>query len=364
MAAVVRALLGWFGGASALGALSAVVLAVCALVLGLTYRRYLGILGADRRRPAERQAYDGLRNSLAEGNLAARLYADWLTTFLDWIDRFFGDAGMADRTLFPHAFGLRTPAPLWTAPAFDRCLLLAFIYPIGMIFIIWGVSGHVGPAEAALGLRPALAGWQRAVAALGVSVLVVSPLTPLLLPSGLVTKSFAILYVAIGFAVGLILSDVKPITLAVVFSVVVSAFFSVLTVAIVSGDGFVGVVVAFALALAAAVAVGVTAAAVNAIALLGALAVARVVGGAGTRPFSFTFVALIYVVGVGNPYGAVFFLDDPRSEAEFHAVTQAQIGMLATLGLFSLLFVWRGLQGKIWWAYEVAPVSWSGVGLG
>jgi hypothetical protein len=62
--------------------------------------------------------------------------ADRLTQFLDWIDRFFGDAGMADRTLFPRAFGLETPAPLWTAPAFDRCLLLASIYPIATIAAI------------------------------------------------------------------------------------------------------------------------------------------------------------------------------------------------------------------------------------
>jgi hypothetical protein len=114
------AILDWLTGGSALAALGKVSLALCALVLGLTYRRYLGILGANRRKPAERQAYDALRNSLAEGNLAARLYADRLTRFLDWIDHFFGDASMADRRLFPHAFGLRTPAPLWTAVALDR----------------------------------------------------------------------------------------------------------------------------------------------------------------------------------------------------------------------------------------------------
>jgi hypothetical protein len=72
-----------------------------------------------------------------------------------------------------HAFGLKTPAPLWTAPAFDRCLLLALIYPIATIFIIWAVSGHVGPAEAALGLKPDIAGWQRGlmVGLVGVSIL-------------------------------------------------------------------------------------------------------------------------------------------------------------------------------------------------
>jgi hypothetical protein len=161
MTGVGNALLAWLTGGSALSTLAKVLLAVCCLVFGLVYRRYLGILGADRRKPAERTTYEALRNSLAKGNLAARLYAVRLTRFLDWIDHFFGDAGMADRTLFPHAFWLRTPAPLWTAPALDRCLVLALLYPILTIFVIWAVSGHIGPAESALRLRADLFGWQR-----------------------------------------------------------------------------------------------------------------------------------------------------------------------------------------------------------
>jgi hypothetical protein len=161
MTAAVSELLTWFGGGAALATLSKVLIAVCAAVFGLVYRRYLGILGADRRRPAERQAYDALRDSLSGGNLAARLYARSLTSFLDAVDRFFGDAGMADRTLFPHAFGLRTPAPLWTAPAFELCLLLALIYPIVTIFLIWAISGHIGRAELALHLSSNLRTWQR-----------------------------------------------------------------------------------------------------------------------------------------------------------------------------------------------------------
>jgi hypothetical protein len=119
------------------------------------YKYYLGVLaqGAQPEGSLERQDYDKLRASLAGDTLAARLYGKWLTAFLDWIERFFGDVGMADRTLFPQAFGLKKPASLWTAPAFDRCLLLALIYPIATIFVIWAISGHVGPAEAALGLR-------------------------------------------------------------------------------------------------------------------------------------------------------------------------------------------------------------------
>src|SRR6516162_4153388 len=156
MPEVIRALSDWLAGGSTLAALRSVALAVGALVLGLIYRRYLGILGADSNEPAEWDDYTALRDSLTKGNLAARLYAERLTRFLDWIDRFFGDARKADRTLLPHAFGLKTPAPLWTAPSLDRCLLLALFYPILTIFVIWAVSGHVGPAEAALRLYPNL----------------------------------------------------------------------------------------------------------------------------------------------------------------------------------------------------------------
>ncbi len=140
-----------------------VVAGLCFLAAPIVYKYYLGVLaqGAAPEGSIERRDYDKLRASLAGGNLAARLYAKWLTAFLDWIERFFGDCGLADRTLFPHAFGLKKPAPLWTALAFDRCLLLALFYPIGTILVIWSISGHVGPAEAALHLPPNSPGWQR-----------------------------------------------------------------------------------------------------------------------------------------------------------------------------------------------------------
>jgi|HubBroStandDraft_6_1064221.scaffolds.fasta_scaffold885486_1 hypothetical protein len=151
----------WLAGFAPEGPLRTVVLlgyGLCVAAAPFIYKYYLGVLaqGAKEEGSIERQDYDKLRASLAGGNLAARLYAKWLSAFLDRVERFFGDAGMADRTLFPRAFGLRTPAPLWTAPALNRCVLLAFIYPIATIFFIWAISGHVGPAEAALGLPPGL----------------------------------------------------------------------------------------------------------------------------------------------------------------------------------------------------------------
>jgi hypothetical protein len=158
--------------------LFAILGGICGLVFTLTYRHYFGILGAgnERRGTPERQDYDALRDNLAKGNLVVRLYADLLTKFLDWIDRFFGDTGMADRPLFLRIFGLRTPVPLWTAPALERCLLLALIYPIATIFLFWAVSGHVGPAENALHMNPQLRAWQRwlAAAVFGFSVFALS----------------------------------------------------------------------------------------------------------------------------------------------------------------------------------------------
>jgi hypothetical protein len=178
--AAIGAWLGWLTGGptGALGSAPAQLLAIgggtCGLIFALIYARNVGVLGAggEEKDTPERQAYDALRKSLAEGSLAARLYARWLTSFLDAVDRFFGDA----LHLGQRAFGLRTPAPLWTAASLNRCLLLALIYPIATIFIFWAISGHVGPAENALHLHPRLGAWQRwlATAVFGISVFALS----------------------------------------------------------------------------------------------------------------------------------------------------------------------------------------------
>jgi len=138
-------------------------LVLCVLAVPFVFRYYIGLVGQGSQPESslERQDYEKLRASLAGDNRAARLYAQWLIKFLDWIERFCGDVGMADRTLFPHSFWLTKPAPLWTASALDRCLLLAVIYPVATIFLIWMLFGQVGPAETALGLRDDLPEWQR-----------------------------------------------------------------------------------------------------------------------------------------------------------------------------------------------------------
>jgi hypothetical protein len=155
---------------SVIAAALSIISALAGIALVLILRRYASVLATGGSKPhsLERQEYNALRKSLAEGNLAVRLYTDWLAKTLNAVDRFFGDAEHADRTLFPHAFGLQTTAPLWTAAAFDRCLLLALLYPIATIFAVWTISNHFGPAEAALGLRGDVPAWGRGLIILAI----------------------------------------------------------------------------------------------------------------------------------------------------------------------------------------------------
>jgi hypothetical protein len=66
----------------------------------------------------------------------------------------FSETPVADKSWIARALHLETDGPRWTAFAFDRCLLLALIYPIVTVFAVWAFSGHVGPTERTLGLPP------------------------------------------------------------------------------------------------------------------------------------------------------------------------------------------------------------------
>jgi hypothetical protein len=132
----------------------------------LIFRRYIEILGAGGHpvTSLRRRAYDDLRSSLKEEGTPARIYAKGLEKMLHTVERLFGDDELAKGSLLSRWLGLGTPARLWTAPAMDRCILLAFIYPQTAIFVIWVISGRVGSAENVLGLPDELTFWPRAAA--------------------------------------------------------------------------------------------------------------------------------------------------------------------------------------------------------
>jgi len=75
--------------------------------------------------------------ALARVGTPARIYVEWLTSTVILSTASFGDAGKADQTLFPRAFGLKAAAPLWTAPAFDAACFSRWGYH-------WSLSSSYG----------------------------------------------------------------------------------------------------------------------------------------------------------------------------------------------------------------------------
>ncbi len=130
-----------------------VVLGATALWLG---QHYYSVLGgaASSDQSEERQQFDALCQRIATGGTPAKVYNRWLEAILSRVDHFFGDAGRANTSWIARALGLDTNGPRWTAASYDRCLLLALVYPVVTIFTVWAFSGHVGVAERAFFLPP------------------------------------------------------------------------------------------------------------------------------------------------------------------------------------------------------------------
>jgi hypothetical protein len=130
-----------------------VAIGILAVFFGRRYYLILG--GGGERSGSERRAqFDDLHHRLADGGTPAIVYNRWLKFALGKVDYFFSDAGRNDKSWIARLLYLETHGPRWTAPAFDRCLLLALVYPCIAIFVTWALSGHVGVAERALLLEP------------------------------------------------------------------------------------------------------------------------------------------------------------------------------------------------------------------
>lgn len=134
------------------------------ITVGIAMARYWLIMcsyAAAAKGSRERERADGLRERLEQGGGAGKIYEATLTRFLKAVDRFFGDADPTVKTLWPRAFGYHGQAPFWTAPAYDRCLTIALLYPLLAMLIIWTATGSVGPGERAMGLGANVEDWRR-----------------------------------------------------------------------------------------------------------------------------------------------------------------------------------------------------------
>lgn len=345
-----------------------VIYGICGAAGRQIYKYYLGVLaqGAKPENSIERQDYDRLRAGLKEGNLAARLYAKWLTKFLDWIERFFGDAGMAQRTpLMPRFLRLEKPAPLWTAPALDRCLLLALIYPIATIYLMWAMSGHVGPAEKALFIPADVAGWQRAVSvgSVGLFVLV---LWRSFLNAGLRRLIWPFSALAVVFATAVTYAAIVAVSPAIV---AVSSVGVAVAAAIAAGADAIGaVVVALTVGAIAAGAASRAGAAAGATAAAGVVAAAFAVATVSKKAIDHgwhgNFLAVFFASMIAACIAGVSLLA-PRDGWQ---IAGPALFFLSLLTLLNAPFDWaslgltrallrRGLELGGWWPYLLALVD-------
>ncbi len=148
---------------TALGAVGAVLVSAACVVWAVQYRYYAVVLrdAAKRKGSRDRQPYEALRERLL-GQGARLIYENRLMAALAWLERTLGDAGVSDTSWAARRFAPPGAPPLWTARSYDRCLLLALVYPVLTILILWSVTGDQGPAEASLGLNANVGGAHRA----------------------------------------------------------------------------------------------------------------------------------------------------------------------------------------------------------
>lgn len=93
-----------------------------------------------------------LIKKLKQGGSIRLIYIDLITRVLDGLDRFLGDYDKAALSLRV-PFGRWPSRPYWTGWSFDKCLLLAMVYPLLAMFVTWAATGDVGEFGSNLGLK-------------------------------------------------------------------------------------------------------------------------------------------------------------------------------------------------------------------
>lgn len=113
-----------------------------------------------------RMAYNRLRNNLRGIHMPMDTpfgvrYRMVVTDSLDTVARFYGDPHYPNSERLCRRLGISGRKSLWTAASYDRCLLLALVYPLASVILIWLIAGTVGPAEQSIGLAALQSPWVR-----------------------------------------------------------------------------------------------------------------------------------------------------------------------------------------------------------
>ena len=105
----------------------------------------------------ERAAYNLLRSNLRGVNKPEDTpFGEWyrkeVTRKLNGVAHWFGDTDHPNSERLCGHLGLYQARPLWTSNSYDKCLLLALLYPLLCLMIFWVINGATGSVEQALGL--------------------------------------------------------------------------------------------------------------------------------------------------------------------------------------------------------------------
>lgn len=126
---------------------------VCAaLLMGVVFLicvKWYGVI-LDYRNSTEgtkkRDAYNHLRSNLRGVNKPkdtpfGERYRNEITDKLNGVARWFGDADNPNSERLCQRLGIDKSQPLWTAKSYDRCLLLALLYPLQVFWCSGSSAG-------------------------------------------------------------------------------------------------------------------------------------------------------------------------------------------------------------------------------
>lgn len=377
--------------------IAAVIWLVGVLICGLLARHYDGQLAGSAEPSAseEYKTYRTLRTSIETGGRATEVYASQLVAFLTWIDAFFGDSKRAEDAVRPaepakwlRKLGFQRVYPMWTVPSYDRCLQLALIYPLAVIFIGWVISGEVGQAEQALGLqrtelwRRILSGCELVAGAFGLvkflttrgaARVVESSPSPQLLAR--VAMGAFVVVIGFAFVAALIFAldfavtgvGIVVVALALALAVAFAFAFAGVVAGVVAGLGAIAIAIAIAVSLVgvdASAGIGVIGGAAGLV-----LTVAGTVAAAPRLPGAYVLFALLYLAFF---YASEMWL---ANNPGWQRSASPSLLFLPLLTLLNAPFDWfslgltrmllrLGLEKQGWWPYGLCLARCADCGAG
>lgn len=139
------------------GYLSRIIIFTTMFVFGfLTWFYYTRMTFIGSQNTTKLEEYNAFCKMLETGGIFHNHYVSGIENLIRASEKIFVSANSG---------GVKKPAgwPELSAYAYDRWLLLGFLYPIGSMFFIWSLTGDVGPVAKEIGFVDFYVAWERLV---------------------------------------------------------------------------------------------------------------------------------------------------------------------------------------------------------